>query len=77
MKYLKINSIEELKQNKTTEYFISFGIARSTKYITYFEDEKIFSIYNLIDDTEEELTEEELLKSNIGVAIEKNAFYAE
>lgn len=74
----KINSIKKLKKflelNKN-EYFISFGCARSSKFISLESDDK-FYVLNYIDSTEEYMTEQELIESNIGKAIQKGMFYA-
>ena len=76
-KFDKINSVEELKKECEDNYdfFIAFGVARSSKGITYDEDEDTFSIHHEIDDTFEDVTSENLKKSNIGKAIEEERFY--
>lgn len=76
----KINSIEELKQlasNKTVEGFILLNYnLKSSKSISYDVEKKLFHVFNYIDDTENDLTEEELkTESNIAEAIEKGAFF--
>lgn len=82
MKYIKVKSADHLKELVSeghNDYFISFGIARSSKFINEGED-KDFFILNLIDDSEQELNADELFdksKTNIGEAIEKGAFWCE
>ena len=78
----KINNISELKRApyKMKDYFISFGVARSSKQITWLKDEKKLEIFNLIDGTIITLSPKELNNSNltnIGEAIRKGAFFAE
>lgn len=85
MKYKKIKSLAALKKVAASpdgnykEFFISLagGIARSSKSITYFPDNKTFCIINEIDGSfEEDLTEEELKSNtNIYTAIKAGAFY--
>lgn len=77
----KVNSLSELKQfisNGIHDYFIqlNFGL-RSSKSIDY-NDGK-FYVQNCIDDTEQELTEEQMMDrdfTNIGYAIKQGAFFA-
>ena len=78
MGFKKINSIEELKQEceDSYDFFIHFGVARSSKGITYHSDDDTFTIHHEIDDTFEDVKSEELKDSNIGLAIEKGNFYA-
>jgi len=73
----KITSINQLKEEASAEdgveCFIQlmYGL-RSSKCINY--DGETFYVYNEINDTEDELTEEELFtESNVGEAIEKGA----
>ena len=76
----KVNSLSELKQliaNGTHDFFIqlNFGL-RSSKSID-FHDGK-FYVQNCIDDTEQELTEEQMMDrafTNIGYAIMQGAFF--
>ena len=78
----KINSIEELKKvcsGETQEFFIllNFGL-KSSKRIDW--DGETFFVYNCIDDTEQELTEAQIMDkdyTNIGEAIQKKAFFWE
>ena len=73
----RITSIEELKQEADGEadfaLLLQFGLF-SRKTIRYDDATKLFSIWNHIDDTGEELTEDELRKTNIGRAIRKGHF---
>jgi len=58
------------------EFFISFGALRSSKHISY--DGKTLSVFNLIDDSEQNLTVEELMDdvdTNIGTAIRTGNFW--
>jgi len=90
----KIHSLEELKEaagpqtfewrgKKFTkcgaEFFIVLaGIARSSKYISYDPASDRFWVWNMIDDSEQNLKATNILKkqhTNIGEAIEKGAFF--
>lgn len=81
--YTKVTSVEHLGQlvdKGKTDFFIclNFGI-RSSKFINRGDNNKFF-ICNLSDDSEQELTAEELMDkkfTNIGEAITKGAFYCE
>lgn len=77
----KIKNIEELKSLSTNglECFIllNFGL-RSSKHVWYDSEAKAFEVINYIDDSEQRLSEEEIIKkefTNIGEAMEKGAFY--
>jgi len=61
-------------ENGVTDFFIAFGIARSSKTILSYEKNQI-EVLNEIDDTIDVFNEKELAKSNIGNAIRKQAFY--
>ena len=80
----KVKNIEHLKQilndrdGETHEFYIqlNFGL-RSSKLMSY-DGESVFYVLNLIDDTEQELSEEQLFDdslTNIGKAIKQGAFY--
>lgn len=76
-----VKSVEELKKLASVEdgaeFFIllNFGL-KSGKRIEWDEPSKSFCILNAIDDTHQDLTEEELAtKTNIVKAIKKGAFY--
>jgi hypothetical protein len=77
----KITSIDELIKECNAgnhEYFISNGIVKSSKYIHYDTDTKIFSITNEIDNSEQELTAEQLNDESItfiGYAIKNNRLF--
>jgi len=74
----KIESIEDLKGIEDfQDYFIHFGIARSSKRIMHHKEDDTFTVHHEIDDTfEEDVTMEDLDKSNIGIAIQKGNFYS-
>lgn len=78
MKFKRIDSIEELKKEcrESYDFFIHFGVSRSSKGISYDEEEDTFTIHHEIDDTFEDVTSENLKKSNIGKAMEEERFYA-
>jgi len=80
---VRIASIEQLKKEAAegAEFFIllNHGL-KSSKNIVWDEDEKLFHIFNLIDETEQCLTEAQLMDrsySNIGYAIQKGALFKE
>lgn len=85
-KNIIVESVEHLKALSNEgyrDYFImlgSHGGLRSSKRIEWVERDGQFTIFNLIDDTEQELTEAELMDSrmtNIGEAITKRALICE
>ena len=75
----QIESLEELIEaieDNHNDFFISLGIARSSKFITYYNG--IFSIVNEIDGSEQSLDSEQLFDeeyTNIGRAIKYGKFY--
>ena len=77
----RIRTIEKLKELARAEsgldcYILLNGNLRSSKHIRYYPDDNSFYVLNLIDDSEQELTEAQLLDSeytNIAEAIEKGA----
>jgi uncharacterized protein YaaR (DUF327 family) len=75
----RIRNIGQLKElaKKGLECFILLnGGLRSSKYISYNPDGNKFYVFNYIDDSEQELTESQLLDSeytNIAEAMEKGA----
>lgn len=79
----KITSMEQLKREakdqEDAEFFILLrGYLRSSKRIVWEENEKKFFIINFIDDSEQELTEAQLMDkgyTNIGYAITKGALF--
>ena len=73
----KINSIQELKDecNPAFEGFIWLGgPLKSSKTITL-ENPYEFNVFHDIDGTSIVLSEDELLKTNIGESISKGTFY--
>lgn len=82
----KITSIDELKklaieEQGSLECFILLnGGVISRKLIDYDEDKETFWILNMVDDTKQRLTEDELndeRRTNIGKAIKLGSFYLE
>lgn len=78
----QVKSMDQLKtilaDGETKDFFIQlhFGL-RSSKAIS-FDGDNTFYVLNEIDGTEQELTEQELMDSditNIGKAINSGAFY--
>jgi hypothetical protein len=63
-----IKTIEELKQRSLSGVEVSIlldGGFRSSKYIRYFQEDSTFEVINYIDDSEEYLTESEIMHENI------------
>ena len=79
----KITSMEQLKKEARGEQDVGFfillrGYLRSSKRIVWEEDEKKFFIINFIDDSEQELTEAQLIDkgyTNIGYAMTQGALF--
>lgn len=79
----KIISMEQLKKeargDQDVEFFILLtGNLRSSKRITWEEEEKRFFITNYIDTSEQEITEEQLMDrryTNIGFAMIMGALF--
>lgn len=77
----RIKTIEQLKELAKDEngldcFILLNGRLRSSKHIRYYPDDNSFYVLNLIDDSEQELTESQLLDSeytNIAEAMEKGA----
>ena len=74
-----INNVQELRdaiEKGNNEFYILIGgMMRSSKTIYWDEDNKKFLITNEIDDSEQDLTDDELYTmSNIGEAIQKGSF---
>ena len=75
----RIRTIEQLKElaKKGLDCFILLnGGLRSSKHIRYYSDDNSFYVLNLIDDSEQELTESQILDSeytNIAEAMKKGA----
>lgn len=81
--YKKISTIEELKTASNVdggaEFFIllNYGL-RSSKHIDYDEDTDKFWVLNMIDDSEQTLTPEQIMDksiTNIGYAMDNGAFF--
>jgi len=77
----RIKTIEQLKELAKTDngldcYILLNGGLKSSKHIRYWPDDNSFFVLNLIDDSEQELTESQMLDSaysNIGEAMKKGA----
>ena len=76
----RITTIQQLKELAKDDglncSILLNGNLRSSKYIRYYPDDNSFYVFNLIDDSEQELTESQILDSaysNIGEAMEKGA----
>lgn len=82
----KVKSLEHLKQilsdrdGETREFFILLnGGLRSSKLMSW-DGGNTFYVLNLIDDTEQELSEAQLMDrsyTNVGYALENGALYLE
>ncbi len=71
-----IEQLKELAKNGLDCFILLNGGLRSSKHIRYYSDDNSFYVLNLIDDSEQELTEVQILDSgysNIGEAMEKGA----
>ena len=81
MKYNKITSLAELNKaldNEENNFVIALGALRSSKWITYGEEEDTYEVFNLIDSSTDILTAYELInETNIGEAMRKGSFYCE
>jgi hypothetical protein len=79
----RITSLEELKMEAQGEQDVEFFILlncnlRSSKRIVWDEEDKRFYIFNYLDDTEQALTEAQLLDreyTNIGYAMTRGALF--
>jgi len=77
----RIKTIQHLKELAKDEngldcFILLNGGLRSSKHIRYYPDDNSFYVFNLIDDSEQELTESQILDkayTNIGEAMEKGA----
>ena len=68
--------LKELAKNGLDCFSLLNGGLRSSKHIRYHPDDNSFYVLNLIDDSEQELTEAQILDSsytNIAEAMEKGA----
>jgi hypothetical protein len=76
-----IRTIEQLKELAKDEdglncFILLNGGLRSSKHIRYYPDDNSFYVLNLIDDSEQNLTESQILDkayTNIGEAMKKGA----
>ena len=71
-----IGQLKELAKNGLDCFILLNGGLRSFKHIRYYPDDNSFYVLNFIDDSEQELTEAQILDSgysNIGEAMEKGA----
>lgn len=73
LKVESIKHLDELLENGCEDFFIHLGIARSSKNIQ--KEDNIYIIFHEIDGACEEITREELLKTNINIAITNNRLY--
>ena len=79
----QITSLDELKREAQGEQDVEFFILlncnlRSSKRIVWDEEDKRFYIFNYLDDTEQELTEAQLMNreyTNIGYAMTRGALF--
>jgi len=72
----KIEQLKELAKDGLDCFILLNGGLRSSKHIRYYLDDNSFYVLNLIDDSEQELTESQILDSaytNIGEAMKKGA----
>jgi len=77
----RIRNIEQLKKQAKNEngldcFILLNGGLRSSKHIRYYPDDNSFYVLNLIDDSEQELTESQIIDkvyTNIGEAMRKGA----
>jgi hypothetical protein len=71
-----IDQLKELAKNGLDCFILLNGGLRSSKHIRYYPDDNSFYVLNLIGDSEQELTESQILDkayTNIGEAMEKGA----
>ena len=71
-----IQQLKELAKNGFNCFILLNGGLRSSKHIRYYPDDNSFYVLNLIDDSEQELTESQILDkayTNIGEAMKKGA----
>jgi hypothetical protein len=77
----RVRTIKQLKELAKDEngldcFILLNGGLRSSKHIRYYPDDNSFYVLNLIDGSEQELTESQILDkeyTNIGEAMEKGA----
>ena len=71
-----VEQLKELAKNGLECFILLNGGLRSSKYISYDSSDNSFYVLNLIDGSEQKLTESQLLDSeytNIGEAMNKGA----
>jgi hypothetical protein len=71
-----ITQLKELAKDGLDCFILLNGGLRSSKHVRYYPDDNSFYVLNLIDDSEQELTEAQILDSsytNIAEAMEKGA----
>jgi len=71
-----IEQLKELAKNGLDCFILLNGGLRSSKHIRFHPDDNSFYVLNLIDDSEQELTEDQILDSactNVGEAMKKGA----
>jgi len=71
-----IEQLKELAKDGLDCFILLNGGLRSSKHIRYYPGDNSFYVLNLIDDSEQELTESQILDkayTNIGEAMEKGA----
>lgn len=83
--FTQVNSLDQLKQlisdngkTESHECFIQLNGCRSWKVISYDEENDKWFVLNEVDDSEQELTSQQMFDANytnIGSAISKGAFY--
>lgn len=79
----QIRNVEELKQElelEHNEFYIELPGCRSSKHITFGDEEGTFEILNLIDDTTDVIEEYEIWDEevcNIGTAMRNGCFFCE
>ena len=72
----KIEQLKDLAKNGLDCFILLNGGLRSSKHIRFHPDDNSFYVLNLIDDSEQKLTEAQILDSaytNIGEAMKKGA----
>jgi len=72
----KIEQLKELAKDGLDCFILLNGGLRSSKHIRYYPDDNSFYVLNLIDDSEQKLTEAQILDSsytNISEAMKKGA----
>jgi len=75
-----IRQLKKLAQNGLDCFILFHGCLKSSKHIRYQPDNNTFYVLNLIDDSEQELTESQILDSkysNIGEAMKKGILIKE